>query len=103
VLEDSNDNKYYAKYDSVSEIYPVVSGGASNAKCSSLTLPDGNGDLQLPTLDDAYSNPPHLGSAYPTAAELAANYLYGGDPAVIQGQTLKELQEAAIALAAASA
>lgn len=99
-MEDTNGNKYYAKYESVSEIYPVVSGGASNALCSSLTLPNGSGEVQLPTLDDCYTAPSNLNEAFPDAAALEANYLYGGEPAVIQGSTLKELEEAAKALAA---
>jgi len=99
VIEDSNGNKYYAKYQAVQEVYEVV-GLGNHALCSSLTLPVDGTDITSPTLDTIYVDPSHLGDPLPTDDELEANYLDEGDPQVIGGSTLKELQEAAEALAA---
>ena len=100
VLEDSDENKYYAKMQTMEEIYPVV-GDETHATCSGLTLPDGSGVVK-PALGDVYIAPGHLGQSFPTASELeSGDYLDDGEPAVIAGATLKELREAAIALEAA--
>merc|ERR1719473_1288310 len=100
VLEDSDENKYYAKMQTMEEIYPVV-GDETHATCSGLTLPDGSGVVK-PALGDVYIAPGHLDQSLPTASELeSGDYLDDGEPAVIAGATLKELREAAIALEAA--
>merc|ERR1719473_159243 len=102
VLVDVDGNKYYAKSQSVAEIYPKV-GDQNHAFCSGLILPSDSGEVAKPSMAEVYEDPGHLGEPLPTRADLNSPgaYLFGGEPAVISGLTLKELREAAIALEAA--
>lgn len=95
VLSDIDGNEYYAKYETVYETYPVR-GDETHALCADLTLPDGS--FTLPELVDVYTEPSHMKDAdgnlvsFPTDADLINDFLNGGDPAVIGGVTMRELE-----------
>lgn len=98
VLYDTDRKGYYAKPQLVEEIYQVA-GDSSNALCSGLSLPSSSYGVTVPVLTDHYQDPSSIANTFPTETELTApgSFLYDGEPAVIAGSTLKELEEAAIA------
>ena len=96
VLMDTDGNKYYAKSQIVTEVYPKV-GDQNHALCSGLILPSDSSGVAKPSMEDIYDDPGHLGEPVPTKEDL----LNGGEPAVIAGSTLRELRDAAMALEAA--
>ena len=84
----SGTNYYYALPSTIKEYYPKAS---SNSLCNGLNL------THLPVLtpfDEFFQTPSNQNQGIPTSADLTANYLNGGKPVVVKGQTLRELSKA---------